>query len=78
MRSGSVQISQEAGQVVWYSCLFKNFPQLAVIHTVRGFGVVNKTEVNDFLELSCFFTDPVDDGNLISGSYAFSKSILNN
>ena len=72
-----IQISQEAGQVVWYSCLFKNFPQLVVIHTVRGFGVVNKAEVGDLLELSCFFTDPMDDSNLISGSYAFSKSSLN-
>jgi len=64
--------SQEAGQLVWYSHLFQNFPQFAVIHTVKGFGVVNKADV--FLELSCFFDDPVDVGNLISGSSAFSKS----
>ena len=65
------QVSQEAGQVVWYSHLFKNFPQFAVIHTVKGFDIVNKTEVNVFLELSCFFDDPMDVGNLISGSSAF-------
>ena len=67
-------IFQEAGQVVWYSHLFQTFPQFFVIHTVKGFGVVNKANV--FLELSCFF-DPVDVGNLISGSSAFSKSSLN-
>ena len=72
-----IQISQEAGQVVWYSHLFKNFPQFVVIHTVKGFGIVNKAEVDVFLELSCFFNDPADVGNLISGSSAFSKSILN-
>ena len=72
-----IQISQEAGQVVWYSHLFKNFPQFAVIHTVKGFGVVNKAEVNVFLELSFFFYDPVDVGNLISGFSAFSKFSLN-
>ena len=72
-----IQISQEAGQVVWYSHLSKNFPQFVVIHTVKGFGVVNKTEVDVFLELSCFFDDPTDVGNLISGSSAFSKSSLN-
>ena len=72
-----IQISQEAGQVVWYSHLFKNFPQFAVIHTVKGFGVVNKTEIEVFLELSYFFSDPVDVGNLILGSSAFSKSSLN-
>ena len=60
-----IQISQEAGQVVWYSYLLKNFPQLVVIHTVKGFGVVNKAEVDVFLELSCFSDDPVDVGNLI-------------
>ena len=60
--------------MVWYSHLLKNFPQFVVIHTVRGFGVVNKAEVDAFLELSCFFNDPVDVGNLISGSSAFSKS----
>ena len=62
--------------MVWYSHLFKNFPQFAVIHTVKGFGTVNEAEVNVFLELSCFFHDPVDVGNLISGSSAFSKSTL--
>ena len=62
--------------MVWYSHLFKNFPQLVVIHTVKGFGVVNKAEVDVFLEL-CFFDDPTDVGNLISGSSAFSKSSLN-
>ena len=72
-----IQISQEAGQVVWYSHLFKNFPQIIVIHTVKGFGVLNKAEVDVFLELTCFFHDPVDVGNLISGSSAFSKSSLN-
>ena len=69
-----IQISQEAGKVVWYSHLFKNVPQFFVIHTVRGFGIVNKAEVDVFLELPCFFDDPVDVGNLISGSSAFSKS----
>ena len=63
--------------MVLYSYFFKNFPQFVVIHTVKGFGVVNKAEVNVFLELSCFFDDPVDVGNLISGSSAFSKSSLN-
>ena len=63
-----MQISQEAGQVVWYSHLFKNFPQFVVIHTVKGFGIVNKAEVDVFLELFCFFNDPTDVGNLISGS----------
>ena len=72
-----IQISQEADQVIWYSHFFKNFPQFAVIHTVKSFGVVNKTEIDAFLELSCFFDDPVDVGNLISGSSAFSKSSLN-
>ena len=72
-----IQISQEAGQMVWYSQLLKNFPQFVVIHTVKGFGIVNNTEVDIFLELSCFFDDPVDVGNLISGSSAFSKSSLN-
>ena len=70
-----IQISQEAGKVVWYFHLLKNFPQLVVIHTVKSFGVVNKVDV--FLELSCFFDDPVDVANLISGSSAFSKSSLN-
>ena len=72
-----IQISQEAGQVVWYSHLFQNFPQFIVIHTVKGFGLVNKAEVDVFLELSFFFDDPSDVGNLISGSSAFSKSSLN-
>ena len=72
-----IQISQEAGKAVWYSYLFKNFPQFVVIHTVKGFGVINETEVNVFLEFSCFFCDPVDVGNLISGSSAFSKTSLN-
>ena len=71
-----IQISQESGYVVWYSHLSKNFPQFVMIHTVKGFGVVNKTEVDVFLELSHFFSDPTDVGNLISGSSAFSKSIL--
>ena len=71
-----IQISEEAGQVTWYSHLFKNF-QFVVIHTVKGFGIVNKAEVDVFLELSCFFDDPTDVGNLISGSSAFSKSSLN-
>ena len=70
------QISQDADQVVWYSHLLKNFPQFVVIHTVNGFGIVNKSEMDIFLELSCFFYDPMDVGNLISGSSAFSKSTL--
>ena len=72
-----IQISQEAAKVVWYAHLFQNFPQFGVIHTVKGFGRVNKAEVDVFLELSCFFDDPMDVGNLISGSSAFSKSSLN-
>ena len=71
------QISQEAGQLVWYSHLFQNFPQLIVIHTVKGFGIVSKAEVDVFLELLCFSNDPTDVGSLISGSSAFSKSSLN-
>ena len=63
--------------MVWYSHLFKNFPQFVVIHTVKGFGAVGKAEVDVFLEFSCFFYDPTDVGNLISGSSAFSKSSLN-
>ena len=63
--------------MVWYSHLFQNFAQFVVIHIVKGFGIVNKAEVNVFLELSCFFDDPVDVGNLISGSSVFSKSSLN-
>ena len=73
----SMQISQEAGQVVWYSHLFQNFPQFVVIHRVKGFGIVNKAEVDVFLELSCFFDDSTNVGNLISCSAAFSKSSLN-
>ena len=61
----SIQVSQEAGQVIWYSHLFKNFPQFVVIHTVEGFGIVNKAEVDVFLELSYFFCDPMDVGNLL-------------
>ena len=71
------QISQEAGQVVWYSHLLKNFPQFVVIHTIKCFGIVNKVEVDIFLELSCFSDDPMDVGNLISGSSFFCKSNLN-
>ena len=63
--------------MVWYSHLLKNFLQFVVIYTVKGFGVINKAEVDVFLELSCFFIDPVDIGNLMSGSSAFSKSSLN-
>ena len=67
-----IHISQEAGQVIWYSHLFKNFPQFAEIHRVKAFGVVNKAEVDVFLELSYFVDDPMDVGNLTSGSSAFS------
>ena len=63
--------------MVWYSHPFQNFPQFIVIHTVKGFGIVSKAEVDVFLELSCFFDDPKDVGNLISGSSAFSKTSLN-
>ena len=63
--------------MVWYSHLLKNFPEFIVIHTVNGFGIVNKAEIDVFLKLSCFFNDPTDVGNLISGSSAFSKSSLN-
>ena len=63
--------------MVWYSHLFQNFPQFVVIHTVKGFDIVNKAETDVFLELSCFFHHPVDVGNLISGSSAFSKTSLN-
>ena len=73
----SIQAAQEAGKVVWYSHLFQNFPQFIVIHTVKGFGIVNKAELDVFLELSCFFNDPADVVNLISGSSAFSKTSLN-
>ena len=63
--------------MVWYFHLFQNFPQFIVIHTVKGFGIVNKAEIGIFLELSCFFNDPADVVNLISGSSAFSKTSLN-
>ena len=63
--------------MVWYSHIMKNFPQSVVIHTVKGFSIVSKAEVDVFLELSCLFDDPADVGNLISGSSAFSKSTLN-
>ena len=71
-----IQISQEAGKVVWYSHLFKNFPQFVVIHTVRGFSGVSEAEVDVFLALSCFLYDPTYVSNLISDSSAFSKSSL--
>ena len=71
-----IQVSQEAGQVVWYSHIFQNFQQFIVIHTVKDFGIVNKEEINVFLELSCFFNDPADVGNIISGSSAFCKTSL--
>ena len=63
--------------MLWYSHLFQNFPQFIVIHTVKGFGIINKAEIRVFLELSCFFHDPADVGNLITGSSAFSKTSLN-
>ena len=72
-----IQISPEASKVVWYSHTFKNFPQFVVIHTVKGFSIVKEAEVDVFLEFSCFFYDPTDVDNLISGSSAFSKSSLN-
>ena len=72
-----IQISQEAGQLLWYSHLLKNFPQFVVTHTVKGFGIVNKAEIDAFLELSCFFDNPADVGNLMSCSSAFYKSSLN-
>ena len=72
-----IEISQEAGQVVWHSHLFQNFAQFVVIHTVKSLGVVNKAEVDVFLEFSCSVYDPTDVGNLISGSSTFSKSSLN-
>ena len=82
-RSGSnysfltcIQISQETSKVVWHSSLLKNFPQLVVIHTVKCFGIVNEAEVDVFLEFPCFLCDPVDVGNLISGSSFFSKPSL--
>ena len=72
-----MQVSQEAGREVWYSHLFQNFPQFIVIHRVKGFGIANRAEINIFLELSCFFDDPADTGNLISGFFAFPKTSLN-
>ena len=72
-----IQISQEVGKVVWYSHLFKNFQQFVVIHTVKGFSVDTKAEIDIFLEFSWFFYDPTDFGNLISDSSTFTKSILN-
>ena len=72
-----IQISQVAGQVVWYFHLFQTFPQFAVIHTIKGLDIVNKEEIDVFLEFCCFFYDPVDIGNLIFGSSAFSKLNLN-
>ena len=72
-----IQVSQEAGKLAGYSQLLKNFPQFVVIHTVKGFSIVSETEIDIFLEFLCFFYDPVDVGDLISGS-AFSKSSLNN
>ena len=72
-----IKISQEAGSVVWYYHLFQSFLQFIVIHTVKGFGIVNKAEIDVFLELSCFLDEPVDVGNLTSGSSAFSKTSLN-
>ena len=72
-----IKISQEAGESVQYAHLLKNFSQFVVIHTAKVFGVVNKAEVDVFLELSCSFHDPMDIGNLIFGSSAFSKSSLN-
>ena len=72
-----IEISQELCQMVWYSHLLKNFPQFIDIHTIKGFGIVNKAEIDVFLELSCFLDDPADVGNLISGSSAVSKTSLN-
>ena len=71
-----IQISQEVGKVVWYSHLFQNFPQFVVIHTVRGFSIVNEAEVDVFLEFPCFFHVPTNVGNSTSGSSAFSKPSL--
>ena len=71
-----IQVSQETRKVVWYSHLLKNFPRFVVIHTVKGFGIVKKAEIDVFLEISCFFADPSDVGNLISGSSTFAKASL--
>ena len=68
-----IQVYKEAGKVVWYSHIFKNFPQFVVIHTVKGLSIVNEAEVGVFLGFFCFFCDPADVGNLISGSSAFSN-----
>ena len=72
-----MQISQEACKVFWYPHVFQSFPQFIVIHTVKGFGIINKAEVHVLLELSCFLCDPADLGDFISGSSALSKSSLN-
>ena len=72
-----ILVSKEADQVVWYSHLFQIFPKFTVIHTVKAFGIVNKAEIDVLLELSCFFDDPADVGNLVSGSSAFSITSLN-
>jgi len=72
-----IQISQKSGQVVWYSHLFQNFPEFVVGHKIKGFSIVNKAEVDMFLEVSCFINDLTDVGNLIYGSFAFSKASLN-
>ena len=72
-----IQVSQEAGRVVWYSHLFQNSPQFVVIHTVKGFGIISKAEIDVFLELYCFFSDSADVCNLISDSSAFSKTSFN-
>ena len=74
--STCIQVSQETGKVVWYSHLFKNFPQFVVTHTVKGFSIIKEAEVDVFLEFSCFFYDPINVGHLISDSSAFSKSSL--
>ena len=71
-----MQVSEEAGKVVWYSHLFKNFPQFVVIHIFKGFSVVNEAEADAFMDFCCFFYDPTFVGNLISGSSAFPKSSL--
>ena len=71
-----IQVSQETNNVIWYSHLLKNFPQFVSIHKVKGFSVVNEAEIDVFLEFLCFLYDPMDVGNLISGSSAFSKLSL--
>ena len=73
----SIQISQEVEKVVWYSHLFQNIPEFVVVHTVKGFGIANKAAAHAFMELSSFFNDPTDLGNLMSASSPFSKSSLN-